>query len=126
LKTVDGKAPPLTPAAQAVYAAHKAAIAKGDFSFDGATHCLPPGLRADGHARALRDPQRPKALYFVYQIIGCHDACTWIGSATDVDPHYLGYSVGKWDGDALVVDTAASMTAPCSTMRDCPTPMPCT
>jgi hypothetical protein len=31
LKTVDGKAPPLTAAAQAVYAAHKAAIAKGDF-----------------------------------------------------------------------------------------------
>ena len=24
---------------------------------------------------------------------------------TDVDPHYLGYSVAKWDGDALVIDT---------------------
>jgi hypothetical protein len=108
LKTVDGQAPPLTPAAQAVYTAHKAAIAKGDYSFDGATHCLPPGLP---RLMVMHEPfeilQRPKALYFVYQINRLPRR-VYLDEAlpTDVDPHYLGYSVGKWDGDALVVDTA--------------------
>jgi hypothetical protein len=108
LKTVDGKAPPLTPEAQAVYAAHKAAIAKGDFSFDGVTHCLPPGLP---RLMLMHEPfeilQRPKALYFVYQLNRLPRR-VYLDEAlpTDVDPHYLGYSVGKWDGNALVIDSA--------------------
>ncbi|HEY6454873.1 MAG TPA: hypothetical protein VIY90_06260 [Steroidobacteraceae bacterium] len=107
LKTVDGKAPPLTPAAQAVYEAHQAAIAKGDFSFDGATHCLPPGLP---RLMLMHEPfeilQRPKTLYFVHQINRLPRR-VYLDEPlpTDVDPHYLGYSVGKWDGDALVVDS---------------------
>ena len=69
LRTVDGKVPPLTPEAKTVYAAHKAALAKGDYSFDGVTHCLPPGLP---RLMLMHEPfeiiQRPKALYFVYQL----------------------------------------------------------
>src|SRR5665213_906833 len=44
LQTLAGKAPPLTPEAKTVYAAHQALMAKGDYSFDGLTRCLPPGL----------------------------------------------------------------------------------
>jgi hypothetical protein len=108
LKTLDGKAPPLTPAAQRVYAAHQAAIAKGDFAFDGVTHCLPPGLP---RLMLMHEPfeilQRPKALYFVYQLNRLPRR-VYLDEAlpTDVDPHYLGYSVAKWDGDALVVDSS--------------------
>jgi hypothetical protein len=107
LKTVDGKAPPLTPAAQAVYAAHKAAMAKGDYSFDGMSHCLPPGLP---RLMLIHEPfeilERPKELYFVHQLNRLPRR-VYLNEAlpTDVDPHYLGYSVGKWDGDALVVDS---------------------
>jgi hypothetical protein len=106
-KTVDGKAPPLTPAAQAVYDAHRAAAAKGDYSFDGVTHCLPPGLP---RLMLMREPfeilQKPKVIYFVHQLNRLpRRAYLDEPLPTDVDPHYLGYSVAKWDGNALVIDT---------------------
>jgi hypothetical protein len=106
-KTVDGKAPPLTPAAKAVYDAHRAAAAKGDYSYDGLTHCLPPGLP---RLMLMREPfeilQKPKVIYFVHQLNRLPRRA-YLDEAlpTDVDPHYLGYSVAKWDGDALVIDT---------------------
>jgi hypothetical protein len=107
LKTVDGHAPPLNPDAKSVYDAHRAAIAKGDFSFDGTTRCLPPGLP---RLLLMREPfeilQRPKAIYFVHQLNRLPRR-VYLDEAlpTDVDPHYLGYSVAKWDGDALVIDS---------------------
>jgi hypothetical protein len=106
-KTVDGKAPPLTPAAKAVYDAHRAAAAKGDYSFDGLTQCLPPGLP---RLMLMREPfeilQKPKAIYFVHQLNRLPRRA-YLDEAlpTDVDPHYLGYSVAKWDGNALVIDS---------------------
>jgi hypothetical protein len=107
LKTADGHAPPLTPAAKSVYDAHRAAIAKGDFSFDGVTRCLPPGLP---RLLLMHEPfeilQRPKAIYFVHQINRLPRRA-YLDEALpiDVDPHYLGYSVAKWDGDALVIES---------------------
>jgi hypothetical protein len=107
LKTVAGHAPPLTPAAKTVYDAHRAAIAKGDYSFDGVTRCLPPGLP---RLLLMHEPfeilQRPKAIYFVHQINRLPRRA-YLDEAlpTDVDPHYLGYSVAKWDGDALVIES---------------------
>jgi hypothetical protein len=107
LETVDALAPPLTPAAKSVYDAHRAAIAKGDLSFDGVTRCLPPGLP---RLLLMREPfeilQRPKVVYFVHQINRLPRRA-YLDEAlpTDVDPHYLGYSVAKWDGDALVIES---------------------
>lgn len=108
LKTVEGKAPPLTPEAKAVYEAHRAAARKGDYSYDGLTHCLPPGLP---RLMLMQEPfeilQKPKVLYFVHQLNRLPRR-VYLNEAlpTDVDPHYLGYSVGKWDGNALVVDSS--------------------
>lgn len=108
LETVAGQAPPLTPQAKTVYDAHRAAIARGDYSFDGVTHCLPPGLP---RLLLMHEPfeilQRPKVIYFVHQINRLPRRA-YLGESlpTDVDPHYLGYSVAKWDGDALVIDSA--------------------
>lgn len=108
LKTVEGQAPPLTPEAKAVYDTHRAAARKGDYSYDGLTHCLPPGLP---RLMLMREPfeilQKPKVLYFVHQLNRLPRR-VYLNEAlpTDVDPHYLGYSVGKWDGNALVVDSA--------------------
>jgi hypothetical protein len=107
LKTVEGHAPPLTAEARKVYDAHRAAAAKGDYAFDGVTQCLPPGLP---RLMLMHEPfeilQKPKVIYFVHQLNRLPRRA-YIDEAlpTDVDPHYLGYSVAKWDGDALVIDT---------------------
>jgi hypothetical protein len=107
VKTTDGHAPPLTPAAKAVYEAHRAAAAKGDYSFDGVTHCLPPGLpRLMLMSEPFEILQKPKVIYFVHQLNRLPRR-VYLDEAlpTDVDPHYLGYSVAKWDGNALVIDS---------------------
>jgi hypothetical protein len=108
VKTADGHAPPLTAEAKTVYEAHLAAARKGDFSYDGVTHCLPPGLP---RLMLMQEPfeilQRPKVVYFVHQLNRLPRR-VYLDEAlpTDVDPHYLGYSVGEWDGNALVVDSS--------------------
>jgi hypothetical protein len=108
VKTTDGGAPPLTADAKAVYDAHRKAAAKGDYSFDGVTRCLPPGLP---RLMLMHEPfeilQRDKIVYFVYQVNRLPRRA-YLNEAlpTDVDPHYLGYSVAHWDTDTLVVESA--------------------
>jgi hypothetical protein len=107
LKTVEGQAPPLTPEGKTILEAHRAAAAKGDYSFDGNTRCLPPGLP---RLLLMHEPfeiiQKPKVIYFVHQLNRLPRRA-YLDEAlpTDVDPHYLGYSVAKWDGDALVIES---------------------
>ncbi len=107
LRTVDGKTPPLTAAGKAIYAAHRAAAAKGDHSFDGLTRCLPPGLP---RLMLIDEPfeilQRPKVVYFVHQLNRLpRRAYIDESLPTDADPKYLGYSVAHWDGDALIIES---------------------
>ncbi|MGC1457108.1 MAG: hypothetical protein WA825_02395 [Steroidobacteraceae bacterium] len=108
VKTIEGHAPPLTPQAKIVFDAHLAAARKGDYSYDGLTRCLPPGLP---RLMLMKEPfeilQRTKELYFVHQLNRLPRR-VYLDEAlpTDVDPHYLGYSVGKWDGNALVIDSS--------------------
>jgi len=107
LKTTEGQEPPLTPAAKAVYEANKAKAAKGDRSWDGLSYCLPPGLpRLMLIDKPFEILHRPKQVFFVHQenrlprrvyLDETHP--------DDLDSFYLGYSVGKWEGDELVVDT---------------------
>jgi len=108
LKTVDGKTPPLTPAAAAIYKKHLAEAAKGDHSFDGMRTCLPPGLpRLMLEKEPFEIMQRDKAVYFVSQVNRLPRRAYFNEKLpTDVDPEYLGFSVAKWDGDTLVIDSA--------------------
>jgi hypothetical protein len=107
LKPVDGKAPPLKPEAKAVYDQHLAAAAKGDRSFDETTLCLPEGLpRLMVGKEPFEIMQRDKAVYFVAQNRLPWRAYFGEQLPTDEDPLYLGFSVAKWDGSALVVDSA--------------------
>jgi hypothetical protein len=108
LKTTDGKAPPLKPEAQTVYDAHRAAAARSDFSFDGTTRCLPPGLP---RLMLMREPfeilQRDKVIYFVHQVNRLPRRVYLDEKLpTDADPHYLGYSVARWEGGTLVIESA--------------------
>jgi hypothetical protein len=108
LKTSQGAPAPLKPEAQAVYDAHRAAAARGDYSFDGVTHCLPPGLP---RLMLMREPfeilQRDKIIYFVHQLNRLpRRAYVDEKLPADPDPHYLGYSVARWDGDTLVIESS--------------------
>jgi hypothetical protein len=108
LKTTQGEPPPLKPEAKAVYDAHRAAAARGDFSFDGTTRCLPPGLP---RLMLMREPfeilERDKVIYFLHQINRLpRRAYLDEKLPTDADPHYLGYSVARWEADTLVIESA--------------------
>ena len=109
LKTVDGKTPPLTAAADVIYKQHLASAANGDRAFDGEVSCLPPGLP---RLMLAKEPfeilQRDKAVYFVHQLNRLpRRAYLNEKLPEDVDPLYLGFSVARWDGDTLVIDSTA-------------------
>jgi len=108
LRTLEGAAPPLNEAAKAVYAQHRSAAARGDYAFDGLTRCLPPGLP---RLLLIHEPfeilQKPKVIYFLHQLNRLpRRAYIDEQLPTDADPHYLGYSVAHWDGNALVVESS--------------------
>jgi hypothetical protein len=108
LKTQDGKLPPLLPQAKAVYEAHVAQAARGDRSFDGTTRCLPPGLpRLMLVHRPFEILQRPQAIYFIHELNRLPRRAYLNESLpTDVDPHYLGYSVARWESDTLLIESS--------------------
>ena len=107
LKPADGKPVPLKPAAKAVYDKHRAAAAKGDKSWDSASECLPEGLP---RLMTVNEPfeilQRDKEIAFVAQNRVPWRAYVGEQLPADPDPFYMGYSVAKWDGPTLVIDSA--------------------
>jgi hypothetical protein len=107
LKPSDGKPVPFKPAAKAVYEKHLAAAAKGDRSWDETTICIPEGLP---RLLTINEPfeimQKDKAVYFVAQNRLPFRAYFNEQLPTDVDPLYLGFSVAKWAGPALVIDSS--------------------
>jgi hypothetical protein len=106
-KTVDGKTVevPFTDKGKAFFEAAQATQSKDDPE----GFCLPPGV-----PRMMYTPypteilQLPNRIVFVYEG-GAHVwRNIWLDGRPqpkDPNPTYLGYSVGKWDGDTLVVDT---------------------
>lgn len=106
LKSVDGKPPPLTAEAKAVYDKHKASAAKGDRSYDSAEYCIPEGMpRLMLINKPFEIVQKPNAMYFVHQNRLPHRAYFNEAPPTDPELLYLGYSTAKWEGDTLVIDT---------------------
>ncbi len=122
---------PLTPKGQELVAEYL----KNDGQFGGETtapgdpryHNIPCGavspaeLGVGGaglNAGGLEIVQNPKRLLLVYT--GTENKwirMVWIGrqhpkDLTDYEPVWMGHSVGKWDGDTLVVDTVRIKTAP--------------
>jgi len=106
LKPIDGKPVPLTADGKAVYDKHLAATAKGDRSWDTTSTCQPEGVP---RIMLLKEPfeilQRDKEIDFVAQ-----NRVPWrsfVGESlpTDADPLFMGYSVAKWVGPTLVMDS---------------------
>jgi hypothetical protein len=108
LKTVEGARPPLNPSGAALYEQHLAAAAHGDRSFDGTGKCLPPGLpRLMLVNQPFEIMQRDKVVYFLHELNRLPRRA-YFGEAlpADADPMYLGYSVARWDGATLVIESA--------------------
>ena len=108
LKTVDGKAPPLLPAAQAEYARRQAAL-KTDPGSDPVSKCLMHGVpRVLYAAYPVLIAQEKDRVNFVHEVNHTFRVVSFtrkLPGPADEDPAWMGYSVGRWDGKTLVVDT---------------------
>jgi hypothetical protein len=109
LKPEAGGDPPLSRAGKAAYAKTLALAAKGDRSFDDVlTACLPPGLpRLMLIDKPFEIIQRDKTVFFVHQENRLPRR-VYLDESLPTDPElmYDGYSVGKWEGDTLVVQSS--------------------
>jgi hypothetical protein len=109
LKTSDGKDPPLLPAARAEYKERQAAL-KADPKSDPVTNCwmqgVPRLLYAPYPVLIAQEKDRVNLVYetnHTFRIVGLGQALPKEGP--DLDPLWLGYSAGRWEGKTLVIDT---------------------
>jgi hypothetical protein len=71
-------------------------------------NCLPPGItQADLGPNPHKIVQAPGVIVIMYEVFGGHRQIYVDGRRPPADPQplWLGYSVGRWDGDTLAVDT---------------------
>jgi hypothetical protein len=109
LKTVEGQEPPLLPAAKAKYAKNQAAL-KANPKSDPIANCwiqgVPRIIYAPYPMLIGQDKDRVNLVYetnHTFRIISLRHALPkW---DEDLDPHWLGYSNGHYDGKTLVIDT---------------------
>jgi hypothetical protein len=104
---------PFKPAAKAIW---EERYLKNDMKDDPEGFCLPPGI-----PRMMYTPypaqiyQMADRIIFVYEG-GAHVwRLVWMDGRAlpkvdDINPDYLGYSVGRWEGDTLVIDSVGFNT----------------
>lgn len=76
--------------------------------FEASAHCLPLGyVRSIGTPFPTEIVQRPDRVVFLHEFNNdFHVVFTeGRGHPADWEPNWAGHSIGKWDGDTLVVDT---------------------
>jgi hypothetical protein len=105
---MDGSPTPFLPWAQAFFEARAAAEAKGMPLFDPNASCLPSGVpRVVAVPYPLDIVQTPERTVIAIEVMHNYRVIHMNrkGPPADYQPSYLGYSVGHWEGDALVVET---------------------
>jgi hypothetical protein len=78
-----------------------------DFGFDLTEHCLPPGVPGTTEwPYPLQIVQKPGLVLILYEAEHLFRVIPTDGQPhpADLDPTWMGNSVGRWDGDTLVVD----------------------
>ncbi|HEY6926199.1 MAG TPA: hypothetical protein VI653_22135 [Steroidobacteraceae bacterium] len=107
LLTSDGKEPPLNAAGKAEYAQRQAALRAADKAIDPINACL-----MHGTPRLLYAPypflilQTTRSVNFVHEVNHTFRIIYWNEALPeDPDPDYLGYSVARFEGRTLVIDT---------------------
>lgn len=71
-------------------------------------NCLPPGIpKINAAPNPIKIVQEPMLIVVLYETFDLFRQFFMDGRelSKDVNPSWLGYSVAKWDGDTLVVDT---------------------
>lgn len=109
LKTTDGKEPPLLPAARAEYQRRQASL-KTDPRTDPVSNCwmqgVPRLIYAPYPVLIAQEKDRVNLIYetnHTFRIVSLRRPLP--KSGPDLDPQWLGYSAGHWEGKTLVVDT---------------------
>ena len=100
----DGVEIPMLPWAKALYQERKENLQKGHPS----ERCLGHGVTDfDTHATPRRIIQTPGIIAILFEAYHQYRQIFLDGRPlpTPTQPAYLGYSVGRWEGDTLVVDT---------------------
>lgn len=107
LLTTDGKEPPLNAAGKAEYDKRRAALKAGDKKIDPVSDCI-----MHGTPRLLYAPypflilQTTRSVNFVHEVNHTFRIIYWDKSPPDdPDPDYLGYSIARFEGRTLVIDT---------------------
>ena len=76
-------------------------------------HCLPLGIaQMNGHPYPRKIIQTPTEMLLIYEGSGTTVREVYLDGRAlpkDPDPWYNGYSVGRWEGDTLVVETTGLM-----------------
>jgi hypothetical protein len=109
LRTTDGKDPPLLPSARAEYQKRQAAL-KADPKSDPAANCwmqgVPRLVYAPYPVLIAQEKDRVNLVYetnHTFRIVSLRHPLPKEGP--DLDPLWLGYSAGRWEGRTLVIDT---------------------
>jgi hypothetical protein len=106
-RTLDGQLPPFTPAGRAEWDRHVQAEKEGRPIADAPTRCLPHGVpRLMASPYPIQILQTPGQVTFLHEV--AHNVRIIRMDETHpetLEPTYLGHSVGRWEGDTLVVDT---------------------
>ena len=109
IRTIDGRLPPMTAAAAARYAAAVKSRRAGKADFDTIQTCKPHGFpRILFAAYPIEVLQEPKQITFIHEI---HHMPRMVyldmnmPKLDDLDPNWMGVSVGHWEGDTLLVDS---------------------
>jgi hypothetical protein len=107
LLTAEGHEPPLNAAGKAEYARRQAALKSGDKKIDPISDCL-----LHGTPRLLYAPypflilQTTRSVNFVHEVNHTFRIIYWDKAfPEDPDPDYLGYSIARFEGPTLVIDT---------------------
>jgi hypothetical protein len=105
--TSDGKEPPLNAAGQAEYARRQAALKARDRKVDPISDCI-----MHGTPRLLYAPypflilQTTRSVNFVHEANHTFRIIYWDKALPEEpDPDYLGYSIARFEGSTLVIDT---------------------
>jgi hypothetical protein len=109
IKTLEGKLPPMNRAAAARYMAAVKSRQAGKPDFDTIQTCKPHGFpRILFAAYPIEVLQEPKQITFIHEI---HHMPRMVyldmtlPKLDDLDPNWMGQSVGHWDGDTLVIES---------------------
>lgn len=107
-RTVDGKWPPLRPEPAELLEQRIKMSETGDPFTNTLMQCLPGGVpeMVFGSPYPTQFIEMPGQITILYEMYN-HFRIIYMNGKhpEDPDPTYMGYSVGRWEGDTLVVDT---------------------